>query len=103
MKTSVPNLQYKDKPLLNKLFWIGFGQINAKYEHCALIDPMYGWGMNSMVESIGYRAYWYEFQIFAGGKPMFRYKTENFDKVMVVWRYLGLCWVRIYQRKSKYS
>lgn len=102
MKILVPKLEYKDKPLLNKLFWVGFGKIYAHYEHCALINPMYGWHMNSKLEDIGYNPYWYEFRIFVDGEPTFRYKSEIFDKVMVVRRCLFWCWVRIYQRKYKY-
>jgi len=80
--------------VVRKRFWGGFGKMETEEEHCLFANPMVNMGFNGLIESIGIPAYWWEYRVFVGGKPMFRCKSKNRKKIKVK-RFLGVCWVNV--------
>ena len=81
-------------PVVNKRFWGGFGKIKTEVEYCTLADPRINFGINGLLEQVGFNARWYEHRLFISGKPIFRYKSKQKHDITVK-RFLGLCWVNV--------
>lgn len=98
MSTENSSKEHKDKALsqdvVRQRFFVGFGKTKVEEEYCSLANPMINDGFNQLFESAGIHAYWWEYRLFIGKKPMFRYKSLN-RKRMTVKRFLFVCWVNV--------
>ena len=75
-------------------FFVGFGKTIVEEEKCSLANPMINEGFNGLLESIDIVTRWWEYRLFIGKKPIFRYKSLN-RKRMTVKRFLFVCWVNV--------
>jgi len=79
---------------VRQLFFVGFGKTIVEEEKCSLVNPMINEGFNGLFESVDIITHWWEYRLFIGKKPIFRYKSLN-RKRMSVKRFLFVCWIKV--------